>query len=70
MCCILDMQLISYQLKENSHCIADKSPATFFPRSVSMLKFWIKSHQAFRITTVEVILCSLNLHFMTKQLTC
>lgn len=41
MCYILDIQLISYQLKENSLCIADKSPAMFFPRSVSMLRFWI-----------------------------
>lgn len=53
MCCTLDIQLISYQLKENSLCIADKSPAIFFPRSVSMLKIWIRSHQAFRITTVK-----------------
>lgn len=69
MCCILDIQLIHYQLKENSLCIADMSPAIFFPRSVSTLKFWIKSHQTFRIATVKVILCSLNSYCMNKELT-
>lgn len=60
MCGILGIQLISYQLKENSFCIADKSLAIFFPRSVSMLKFWIRPHQAFRVTTVKVIIVFLE----------
>lgn len=30
MCCILDIQLISYQLYENSLCIADKSHQQYF----------------------------------------